>query len=260
MAKLQALILTLQTQVSALAAAAPAPAATTAVVFADTPQSLNSDNLIDYSTKKGESIYKEGSKAFEDKALTEGFGMTPGQTVVFVEALTRRATAMGWHAGPMQITSHDNADGQTIDVIKCYGQIDEATLKRSCKCFCKVGERDAESQAKQNNTMMASCHSQLLTANATARLLIVHHKYTFNGVECTLLILKTIMGLSTINSFATAQSLRDNLHALGTFSATVNGDITKIHKEFDSNPTLTILSASSLMPTALFHATTSLHT
>jgi hypothetical protein len=59
MAELQALIVTLQTQVSALAAAAPAPAATTAVVFADTPQSLNSDDLIDYSTKKGESIYKE---------------------------------------------------------------------------------------------------------------------------------------------------------------------------------------------------------
>ena len=144
-AELQALIVTLQAQVSALAAAAPVPAATTAVVFADAPQSLNSDKLIDYLTKKGESIYKEGIKALEDKALTEGFGMTPGQTVVFIEALTRRATAMGWNAGTMQITSHNNADGQAIDVIKCYGQIDEATLKRSCERFCKAGERDAES-------------------------------------------------------------------------------------------------------------------
>ena len=234
-AELQALIVTLQTQVSALVAAAPAPAATTAVVFADTPQSLNSDDLVDYSTKKGESIYKEGSKALEDKALTEGFGMTPGQTVVFIEALTRRATAMGWNTGAMQITSHNNADGQAIDVIKCYGQIDEATLKRSCERFCKAGEADAESRAKQNNTMMASCLSQSLTADATARLLIVRHKYTFDGVEYAPLMLKTIMGLATIDSVATTQSLRDNLHALGTFSATVNGDITKIHKEFDSN-------------------------
>ena len=99
-AELQALIVTLQAQVSALAAAAPAPAATTAVVFANAPQSLNSDKLIDYSTKKGESIYKEGIKALEDKALTEGFGMTPGQTVVFIEALTHRATAMGWTLAP----------------------------------------------------------------------------------------------------------------------------------------------------------------
>jgi hypothetical protein len=184
MAELQALIVTLQTQVSALVAAAPAPAATTAVVFADMPHRLNSDNLIDSSMKKGESIYKEGSKALEDKALTEGFGMTPGQTVVFVEALTHRATAMGWNTGTMQITSHNNADGHAIDVIKCYGQIDEATLKRSCKRFCKAGEVDAESRAKQNNTMMASCLSQSLTANATdttARLLIIRHKYTFDG-------------------------------------------------------------------------------
>ncbi len=94
LAELQALIVTLQTQVSALGVAAPAPAATTTVVFADTPQSLKSDDLIDYLTKKGESIYKEGSKGLDDKALTEGFGMTPGQTVVFIEALTRRATAM----------------------------------------------------------------------------------------------------------------------------------------------------------------------
>ncbi len=82
---------------------------------------------------------------------------------------------------------------------------------------------------------MASCLSQLLTANTTARLLIVHHKYTFDGVKYTPLMLKTIMGLATIDSVATTQSLRDNLHALGSFSATVNGDITKIHKEFNSN-------------------------
>jgi hypothetical protein len=73
-AELQALTTTLKAQVSALTAAAPAPAATTAVVFTNTPQSLNSNNLIDYSTKKGESIYKEGSKALDDKALTEGLG------------------------------------------------------------------------------------------------------------------------------------------------------------------------------------------
>ena len=83
--------------------------------------------------------------------------------------------------------------------------------------------------------MMASCLSQLLTANATARLLIVRHKYTFDGVEYAPLMLENIMGLATINSVATTQSLRENLNALGTFSATVNRDITKIHKECDSN-------------------------
>jgi hypothetical protein len=131
--ELQALITTLQAQVDLLTAAASAPAATTAVVFTNTPQTLNSNHLVDYLTKKGESIYKEGSnKALDNKALAEGFRMTPGQTVlVFVKALTCCATAMGWNADAMQITSHNDAVGQAIDVIKCYGQINEATFKRS---------------------------------------------------------------------------------------------------------------------------------
>ena len=116
-ANLQAQIATLQAEVSALTAAAPAPAAATAVVFADMPQLLNSNDPINYSTKKGESIYKEGSKALNNKALTEGFGMTPCQTMVFIEALTRRATVMGWNAGTMQITFHNNAISQAIEVI-----------------------------------------------------------------------------------------------------------------------------------------------
>jgi hypothetical protein len=82
---------------------------------------------------------------------------------------------------------------------------------------------------------MASCLSQLLTADAQAKLLVNRNKNTFDGVEYTPLMHKTIMGLATIDSIAITKSLRDNLHTLGTFSVTVNEDITKINKEFDSN-------------------------
>jgi hypothetical protein len=59
-AELQALITQLQIQVATLTSAAattaaPAPAA---VVFADTPQLLNTKDLIDYSKKRGSSIYE----------------------------------------------------------------------------------------------------------------------------------------------------------------------------------------------------------
>ncbi len=155
----------------------------TPVVFADTPQTLSSNNLIDYSTKRGSSIYEQGCKALEDKALTNGFGMTPDRTVVFVEALSRRATTMGWNQGTKQITTHQNSAGTAIDVIKCNGRIDKATLKASCECFCRAGEVDAETRAKQKNTMMASCLSKSLTAAAQARLLICCNKHTFDGLE-----------------------------------------------------------------------------
>jgi hypothetical protein len=105
-ANLQALIASLQAQANALLAAASAAAAPTPVVFADMPQTLNSNDLIDYLTKRGSSIYEQGYKALEDKALTNGFGMTPDQTVVFVEALSCCTTTMGWNQGTKQITTH----------------------------------------------------------------------------------------------------------------------------------------------------------
>ena len=72
-AELQALILQLQTQVATLTSgAAPAGPAPAAVVFADTPQSLYADDLIDYSTKRGSSIYEQGCKTLDDKTLAMG--------------------------------------------------------------------------------------------------------------------------------------------------------------------------------------------
>jgi hypothetical protein len=103
-AELQALILQLHSQVATLTSeAAPTGPAPAAIVFADTPQPLYVDDLIDYSTKWGSSIYEQGCKTLDKKALTDGFGMTPDQTVV--SALTCRATAMGWNAGSKQITT-----------------------------------------------------------------------------------------------------------------------------------------------------------
>ncbi len=156
--------------------------------------------------KQGSSIYEQGCKTLDDKALTNVFGMTPNQMVVFVESLTRRATAMGWNAGSKQITIFTNCSGKVVDIIKEYSQIGELTLKTVCECFCKAGEADAESWAKQNNTMLAICLGKSLTADAQARLLTYRNEYTFNGVECAPLMYKNIMRLATINTVATTQT------------------------------------------------------
>jgi hypothetical protein len=232
--ELLAQIQALQAQVNALAApAVAAPAAP--VIFADTPNTWGVDDVIDYKTKQGASIYERGCQALDDKALTEGFNMSMNQSVVFVEALHRKATQMGWNQGSKQITSFTNREAKAIDIIKEYGQIDEATLKTQCERFCKAGGADAQSRAKQNNTMMCSCLSKTLTAAAQAKLLACRSEFTFDGVEYAPLMFKIIMRLTTMDSVATNQSLRENLQALATFAATVQGDIDKIHEEFDKN-------------------------
>ncbi len=160
--ELQALIQALQAQVQALQNTAlaiqAAPAAAVApVVFADTPQMLGVDDLINYSTKRGQLIYDQGCKALNNKTLTNGFNMIPNKTVVFVKAFQRHADVMGWTKGTKQITTFTNCDGKSIDIIKNYGQIEEATLKTACEGFCKAGEIDSQTRVKQNNTMMSNC-------------------------------------------------------------------------------------------------------
>ncbi len=137
--------------------------------------------------------------------------------------------------GAKQITIFANCDGTPVALIKCCRQIDEATLNIACKRFCKAGEVDAESCAKQNNTMMAICLASSLTAEAQARLLTYRNEYTFDSVEYAPLLYKIIMKLAAINSIATTQTLQENLQNLGVFVATVDGDINKIHGKFDRN-------------------------
>ena len=238
--ELQALIQMLQTQVTALQNAAPAAqaapaAAATQVVFADSPQTLGVDNIINYSKKLGKDIYEKGCKALDDKALTDGFNMTANDTFVFVEAFERKAKLMGWSTGTKQITTFNNCDGVSIGIIKNYGQIDLATLKTACERFCKTGEADAQSSAKQNNTMIANCLSKSLSLTAKVQLLTYRNEYTFDGVEDAPAMYKVIMHLATINSVATTQTLRENLHNLSVFAAAVSGDIDKINTELDTN-------------------------
>lgn len=237
-AELLAQIQALQGQVNALtaAAAAPtAPVAPTTIVFADTPQSLDVENVIDYGTKRGSEIFKQGCAALDDKSLTEGFNMTADQVVIFVEALQRRCKEMGWDKGSKNITSFLNRDGVAVDIIKNYGQVDEASLRTACARFCSAAGVDSQSRARQNNTMMSICLGKSLSAEAQTRLLTYRKDFIIEGVECAPLMYKVIMRLATIDSVATTKALRNNLQNLGTYASTVSGDIDKINTEFDKN-------------------------
>ena len=133
--------------------------------------------------------------------------MTPNQVVMFIEAFQRLCTEMGWNTGDKNITSFTNRDGNTIHIIKNYGQIDEATLRTTSEHFCSAAGADSRTRAKQNNTMMSICLTKSLTADAQARLLTYRKDYLIDNVKCAPLMYKVIMHLATIDSFATTQAL-----------------------------------------------------
>ncbi len=107
---------------------------------------LEVKNLINYGMRRGTEIYKQRCAPLNNKSLTDSFNMTPDHTVTFIEALQRHCTEMGWNAGTKNIMSFRNKDNVTVNIIKSYGQFDEATLRATCEHFCSP-----VSEAKQHN-------------------------------------------------------------------------------------------------------------
>jgi hypothetical protein len=106
--------------------------AATLVPFAATPAMVNHEDLINYSTKVGTTIYNEGCEK-----LTTEFDMKSSGTVVYTTELQAKCVKMGWHMGTQQIINFTNAAGSTINVVHQYGQINMVTLQTQCKVFCK---------------------------------------------------------------------------------------------------------------------------
>ena len=85
--------------------------------FATSPGVADVDQLIDYTTKRGASLYEQGTKA-----LATPFDLKSNQVVIFQKELKDRASMMGWNQGNQGITQFTNKDGD--------GRIDEGTLRQ----------------------------------------------------------------------------------------------------------------------------------
>jgi hypothetical protein len=224
-----------------------APAAPQAPTFALTPATSNLTGLLNYLSKLGGKIYKEGCKKLTDD---KGFAMTPATMAVFVKIFANRCSVMGWNQGAQGITILQNSAGIDINIVKAYGQINEATLKTCCDVFCRAGEANYQSPAAQNNHMMAQCLKNSLTSATLAHLEPYQAQYTFDGIEYAPLMYKIIMRLATINSIATTETLRKNLDSLPIFATSVNSDVDMINSYFDANYSQ-ILARSALVDNLL---------
>ena len=204
--------------------------ATFAPTFALTPATTDLTGLLDYKSKLGQSVYKQGCDKLTPDS--EEFAMTPATTVAFVKAFENRCNIMGWNNGVQNVTKFANQANVTIDIVKNYGQIAEGDLKIGCESFCKTGGARHQARATQNNHMMAQCLLKSLTTADKTRLQVYQSQYTFDDVEYGPLIYKKIMQLATIDSVATTETLRANLTNLPIYVASVNGDIDLINSYF----------------------------
>jgi hypothetical protein len=204
--------------------------ATPLVTFAATPAMVNHQDLINYSTKVGTTIYNKGCEK-----LSAEFDMKLSGTNVYTTELQAKCIKMGWHMGTQK--NFTNATGLTINIVHWYRQIDMATLQAQCKVFCKSTGALFQARARQNNMMMSKCIMKTLTPAARVRLLPFQGDYEIDDVIYAPLLHNKIMALATINSVATTKTLHSNLMELPTYCSAIKGDIELLHSCFDANYT-----------------------
>jgi hypothetical protein len=83
------------------------------VTFAATPAMVNHQDLINYSTKVGKTIYNERCKK-----LTTEFDMKFSGTIIYTTKLQAKCIKMGWHMGTQQIINFTNAPGSTNNIVR----------------------------------------------------------------------------------------------------------------------------------------------
>jgi hypothetical protein len=220
---------------NAMANQAPAPAVAppaAVVSFATSPSVAAIEDLIDYTTKHGASLYEQGTKA-----LGTPFNMKSSQVVIFEKELQDRASMMGWDQGAQNILRFTNKDGRQISLIAEYGQIDAETLKTACNEF--MTGVNSDKRAAQNNEQMWRCLYSSLTEEAKATLLTYKKDYEVmvNGQPKIVapLMYKTMMRLATLDGNATVTALRTNLRELTQYAIKHNGNIDEIHTYFNQN-------------------------
>jgi hypothetical protein len=165
------------------------------VTFAATLVMVNHQDLINYSTKVGTTIYNEGCEK-----LTTEFDMKSSGTVVYTTELQAKCIKMGWHMGTQQIINFTNAARSTINIVHQYVQINAAMLQAQCEVFCKSTGALFQARARLNNTMMSECIMKTLTPAARVRLLPLQRDYEIDNVIYAPLLHKKIMALATIDS------------------------------------------------------------
>ena len=201
------------------------PGGANAIRFAHTPATAT-DDIIDYSTKEGKSIWKAATEPLS----SELFDCTPDGLRYFLKRLQQRSWECGWENSILSIPT-DPLDplGETVEFIANYGTISMEQLRANARQYVTTQTRVA-----QDSTQLYTCLMNSLSTVGWSKVTLQEEEYTINSMKVGILLLKVIIRVSAIDTNATVMSIRSQLGNINTYIATVNYDITKTNERVNT--------------------------
>ena len=202
---------------------APAPApvpivpvpAPVAIVFALTPGSLNSDDIINLNSKAGRDLFNKATAP-----LAIPFDGSSKNIHLFQNQLLRRAENTGWNSGTGNILTIPDARGDNRNFITGYGCVTDTLITTAATAYINTQTRQA-----QNNAMMVECLQASITEGCFYKVSNEEDKYTINQTKSAALFFKLLMAKAIIDTRATTYQFRADLSSLDTYMANIGSNI-----------------------------------
>lgn len=189
--------------------------------FALSP-ALATDDIIDYSSKAGATIWREATSKLSDEA----FDCDANSMRDFLELLRTRAETMGWDNSVLAIpTDPDHPEGEVKDFFSHYGELSMEDLRAVVKVYVATPTRFA-----QDSMQLYKCLHNSLSKIGRDRVTLHRNAYCIGGQPVGVLLLKTIIQQSHIDTNATTSAIRHALATLDSYMPVVSYDITKFNQ------------------------------
>lgn len=185
----------------AAARAAPLP---TRVTFARTPGRVNRD-IIDYTTKTGEALYKQAIKSLYSDG--EGkFSLKDEDMLAFLNLITWRAKTCGWDVFAIPISAPATTPVVIKDLLAEYGEIPLDKVRTKAETIATLNDRTTQEDDQLFTCLMAS-----LTKEAQNTINLKKTDFTVGSEHSGILLLKVIISKSQVDTRSTINLLMGKL-------------------------------------------------
>lgn len=201
-----------------------------APAFALTPGSVDTANIIDYSTSMGKKLWDEATGTLEYL-----YDVSAEGGLLFSEKIHDRATAAGWSAINADILTIPDPDGNNKYLVTNYGELTLQEVDAHAQTYASQQSRQA-----QNAVQMYHCIMKSLTPEGHQRIIAEREEYLVkivdpnnnqvskfvNGPK----LYKFILSKAMVDTQATTSHYSENLMSLDTYMPTVDSDIIEFNK------------------------------